>query len=122
MIADDRIAISIVSPLPQDEARQYYLMRTRVPASPTNTDLYAAMDRNAHKLWRQATLVPTMFEAGTDATAWRERGVPVYGIYPYPLNDDILRRMHGNDERIGVEALRQGGEWIYSTLLEVSRK
>jgi hypothetical protein len=30
--------------------------------------------------------------------------------------------MHGNDERIGVEAVKQGSEWIYNTLLEVARK
>ena len=58
-----------------------------------------------------------MFEAGTDATAWRERNIPVYGIYPYPLDDGILSRMHGNDERIGVHAIHQGTEWIYDTLL-----
>jgi acetylornithine deacetylase/succinyl-diaminopimelate desuccinylase-like protein len=50
------------------------------------------------------------------------RGVPVYGIYPYPLDDDILSRMHGNDERIGVQALHQGTDWIYNTLLKVARK
>ncbi|QOZ34858.1 M20/M25/M40 family metallo-hydrolase [Bradyrhizobium sp. CCBAU 53421] len=122
VIGDPGIEVSIVSSLSQQDAREAYLMRSRIPASPVNTELYAALDRNAKRVWKDAVLVPTMFEAGTDATAWRERNVPVYGIYPYPLDDDILSRMHGNDERIGVEAIRQGTEWVYNTLREVAKK
>ncbi|WGD49365.1 M20/M25/M40 family metallo-hydrolase [Bradyrhizobium sp. CB1650] len=122
VIEDPDIEVSIVTSMSQKEAKDYYLMRTSVPASPVNTVLYDALERSAKRLWTDAVLVPTMFEAGTDATAWRERNVPVYGIYPYPLDDDILSRMHGNDERIGVEAVKQGTEWIYRTLLEVAKK
>jgi len=122
VIGDPDIEVSIVTPLSQQQARDNYLMRTKIPASPVNTALYDALDRNAKRIWKDAILVPTMFEAGTDAIAWRERNVPVYGIYPYPLDDDILSRMHGNDERIGVEAIKQGSEWIYNTLLDVAKK
>ena len=31
-------------------------------------------------------MTPYLFQAGTDAGAWRSRGVPVYGIYPYGIN------------------------------------
>ena len=122
VIGDPDIEVSIVTSMSQKEARDYYLMRTGVPASPVNTVLYDALERNAKRLWKDVVLVPTMFEAGTDATAWRERNIPVYGIYPYPLDDDILSRMHGNDERIGVHAIHQGTEWIYDTLLEITKK
>lgn len=122
VIGDPGIEVSIVTALTQQDARDAYLMRSRIPASPVDTELYAALERNAKLTWKDAVLVPTMFEAGTDATAWRERGVPVYGIYPYPLDDDILGRMHGNDERIGVEAVKQGSEWIYNTLRDVAKK
>ncbi|MGY3482801.1 acetylornithine deacetylase/succinyl-diaminopimelate desuccinylase-like protein [Bradyrhizobium sp. USDA 4011] len=53
--------------------------------------------------------------------SWRERNVPVYGIYPYPLDDDLRSRRHGNDERIGVEAIKQGTEWVYNALREVAK-
>ena len=61
-------------------------------------------------------------QAGTDAGAWRARGVPVYGIYPYPITNDELRRMHGNDERVSVASLQQGTEMIYRTLVSVAGK
>jgi acetylornithine deacetylase/succinyl-diaminopimelate desuccinylase-like protein len=119
---DPQVSIEIVSPLGQEAARNYYLMRTGVAASPVSTDLYRALERNARRLWPQAQVIPALFEAGTDATAWRERGVPVYGIYPYPLNDEILLGMHGHDERIAVRSLHEGTDFVYGILLDVAKK
>jgi acetylornithine deacetylase/succinyl-diaminopimelate desuccinylase-like protein len=63
-----------------------------------------------------------LFQAGTDAGAWRSRGIPVYGIYPYPITPDELTRMHGNDERVSIKSLQQGTDLIYNTLLKVAAK
>ena len=67
-----------------------------------------------------AEVTPYLFQAGTDAPTWRSRGIPVYGIYPYPIDAEDLTRMHGNDERVSIESLRQGTEMIYRTLVEVA--
>jgi acetylornithine deacetylase/succinyl-diaminopimelate desuccinylase-like protein len=67
-------------------------------------------------------VTPYLFQAGTDATPWRNRGVPVYGIYPYPITAEELTRMHGNDERVSIESLRLGTEMIYGTLVDVAGK
>ena len=61
-------------------------------------------------------------QAGTDAMAWRSRGIPVYGIYPYPITADELTRMHGNDERVSVQSLEQGTQMIDKTLVEIAGK
>ena len=36
------------------------------------------------------------------------RGVPVYGIYPYPITADELTRMHGNDEKVSSSRCGRG--------------
>ncbi len=69
-----------------------------------------------------AEVTPYLFQAGTDAGAWRSRGVPVYGIYPYPIDADELTRMHGNDEKVSITSLEQGTEMIYRTLVDVAAK
>jgi acetylornithine deacetylase/succinyl-diaminopimelate desuccinylase-like protein len=46
----------------------------------------------------------------------------VYGIYPYPITADELTRMHGNDEKVSIESLRQGTEMIFNTLVQVAGK
>ena len=95
---------------------------SKTPPSSEDTDLYRALEREARVAFPGAEVTPYLFQAGTDAGAWRSRGVPVYGIYPYPIDADDLTRMHGNDERVSVESLRQGTEMIYRTLVAVAAR
>lgn len=88
--------------------------------SPQDTALYRALVAQAQRVFPGALVTPYLFQAGTDAAAWRSRGVPVYGIYPYPIDHEDLSRMHGNDERVSVASLGQGTELIYRTLVEVA--
>ena len=93
-----------------------------IPESPQDTALFTALAHQAHAAFPGAEVTPYLFQAGTDAGAWRTRGVPVYGIYPYPISNEDLSRMHGNDERVSVASLRQGTEMIFQTLVEVAGK
>jgi acetylornithine deacetylase/succinyl-diaminopimelate desuccinylase-like protein len=93
---------------------------TQTPPSSENTDLYRALAHAAHAQFPGAEVTPYLFQAGTDAGAWRSRGVPVYGIYPYPIDADELTRMHGNDEKVSIASLTQGTEMIFRTLVEVA--
>jgi acetylornithine deacetylase/succinyl-diaminopimelate desuccinylase-like protein len=94
------------------------------PSAPSSedTDLYRALEREARVEFPGAEVTPYLFQAGTDAGAWRSRGVPVYGIYPYPIDADELSRMHGNDEKVSIASLRQGTEMIYRTLMAVAAR
>jgi acetylornithine deacetylase/succinyl-diaminopimelate desuccinylase-like protein len=113
-LEDPEIEVS-VSPATSASASRY----TRVKPSSTDTPLFAALTHGAGKVWPNAPVTTYLFQAGTDAAPWRSRGVPVYGIYPYPITNDDLSRMHGNDERVSVKSLDQGTEMIYQALLEV---
>ncbi len=97
------------------------IARPTVPSS-QETDLYRALVREAKTEFPGAEVTPYLFQAGTDAGAWRSRNVPVYGIYPYPIDADELTRMHGNDEKVSVKSLQQGTAMIYRTLLSVAAK
>ncbi len=88
--------------------------------SSTDTELYRALERQARATFPGTEVTPYLFQAGTDAFAWRSRGIPVYGIYPYPITAEELTRMHGNDERVSIDALQQGTEMIYKTLVAVA--
>ncbi len=97
-------------------------MAARAGESPKMGALYDALVRQAKLTWPGARVTPCLFQAGTDANAWRSRGVPVYGIYPYPISAQDLERMHGNDERVAIESLVGGVKLITATLLEVAGK
>ena len=95
---------------------------SKTPPSSQETQLYRALVKESKSVYPEAAVTPYLFQAGTDSMAWRSRGVPVYGIYPYPIDAEDLSRMHGNDERVSIESLRTGTELIYRTLLDVAAK
>jgi len=90
--------------------------------SSEGTDLFRALEQAARRQFPGAEVTPYLFQAATDAGPWRSRGIPVYGIYPYPIDADDLSRMHGNDERVSVESLKQGTQMIYQTLVDVASR
>jgi len=92
----------------------------RIAPSPLDTPLYQALAAAARAQYPGAVVTPYLFQAGTDAAAWRGHGIPVYGIYPYPITADDLSRMHGNDERISAASLASGTAMIYRTLRAVA--
>lgn len=113
MIADSQVEVKLASPSAGPSP---------VKPSPEETALFRALAREARAEYPGAEVTQYLFQAGTDAGAWRSRGVPVYGIYPYAITAEDLTRMHGNDERVSIESLRQGTEMIYRTLVDVAAK
>jgi acetylornithine deacetylase/succinyl-diaminopimelate desuccinylase-like protein len=123
VVNDPRVEVSLPPANTPEGARmaEYVKLSARSKPSTTDTVLYRALADAAKAVW-SAPVTTYLFQAGTDAFAWRSRGIPVYGIYPYPISADDLTRMHGNDERVPVESLEQGTQVIYKTLLEVAAK
>ncbi|MFY9752597.1 MAG: M20/M25/M40 family metallo-hydrolase [Candidatus Acidiferrales bacterium] len=122
VIDDPRVDVSLPSGDNPEAARVKKLVEeaATLKSSSTNTDLYRALEAGAQSVWPGKPVTPYLFQAGTDAIAWRSRSVPVYGIYPYPMTAEDLTRMHGNDERVPIESLEQGTEMIYKTLVRVA--
>ena len=93
--------------------------KRRRPSAPTST---AALVRQARRSGPACAVTPALFEAGTDAVPWRERGIPVYGVYPYPIAHADLLRMHGNDERVPISGLEQGSPTCSTRVLARGRR
>jgi acetylornithine deacetylase/succinyl-diaminopimelate desuccinylase-like protein len=90
--------------------------------SSEETALYKSLEAQLKRQYPTALVTPYVFQAFTDAGAWRARNVPVYGIYPYAITGEDLRRMHGNDERVRTQSLVDGTELIYRVLVDVAGK
>lgn len=87
--------------------------RWATPPADTNTALFKGISQAAVKTYPGAIFTPALFEAGTSLGPWRDKGIPGYGVYPYVIDNDQLIGMHGNDERIFVEALATGTDFMY---------
>jgi acetylornithine deacetylase/succinyl-diaminopimelate desuccinylase-like protein len=100
----------------------YIRAANHMKPSTKDTDLFRALVKQSNVVFPGVPVTTYLFQAGTDAAAWRSRDIPVYGIYPYPISADDLTRMHGNDERVSIKSLEEGTDLIYKTLLQVAAK
>jgi acetylornithine deacetylase/succinyl-diaminopimelate desuccinylase-like protein len=91
------------------------------PPSPVSTDLFAAMETAAKVMAPQVVVIPFMSTGATDGAALRARGIPTYGILPFPLEMEDELRMHADNERVPVRAIAWGTEYIYRVLQGVAQ-
>jgi len=115
MLADRDLTVALATPEGTSEAE--YLDELdkswATPPADIDTPLYHAIAKAAAKTYPNAVFAPALFEAGTSLHPWREHDIPGYGVYPYVIDNDQLIAMHGNNEAIYVDALRQGTDFMY---------
>jgi acetylornithine deacetylase/succinyl-diaminopimelate desuccinylase-like protein len=113
-LSDRDIDVVLVTPEGTSEAELLDQLDTRwaTPPADLDTPLYRAISQAAVRTYPGAVFSPALFEAGTSLGPWRERGIPGYGVYPYVIDNDQLIGMHGNDERIFVDALAKGTDFM----------
>ncbi|AZS21802.1 M20/M25/M40 family metallo-hydrolase [Caulobacter sp. FWC26] len=120
VIANPKVEIEIISARPKAEIAAYFDKRSKIAPSNLNTALFKALEDSAQATWPGVSVLPTLLVASTDATPWRERGVPVYGIGALPADPDSASRIHGDDERAGIADLRQGEAFVFGILKRVT--
>jgi acetylornithine deacetylase/succinyl-diaminopimelate desuccinylase-like protein len=90
--------------------------------SSTDTEMFRAITAVARARHPDA-LVTTMMLAGfTDSHYFRRMGIASYGLGPFPLTQTDSRGVHGNDERVSIEALRFGVRFYYDVVSRVAAK
>lgn len=78
--------------------------------------------REAVQAMEPGALITTPMSAGfTDSYYYRALGIGAYGVSPFRLSEADARTVHGNDERVTVENLRFGVEFMYRIVERVAR-
>jgi len=88
------------------------------PSSSLDSDLYKTIKGVVSQQFPGAAFVPFMSPGATDSWPLRMRNVQAYGVFPFPLNDDDSLRMHADDERIPLDSLGKGVEFLYNIVNE----
>ena len=109
-IADPRVEVSFAR-APQE---------TPGP-SPADAPLLSAIRRVSATMAPGAPVVPYMSPGGTDSQVLRARGIVAYGLLPFPIQEEDLRTMHANDEKIALDAFAFGNEMLYRIVVEAAR-
>jgi acetylornithine deacetylase/succinyl-diaminopimelate desuccinylase-like protein len=85
-------------------------------SSDAGSPFVAAVRRLAASHLGGAPVVPSVIPGFTDSHYFRERGVASYGFVPVILDEADERTVHGVDERVAVENLRDGIERLVALL------
>jgi acetylornithine deacetylase/succinyl-diaminopimelate desuccinylase-like protein len=80
------------------------------PDSSLENDFYATVARVATREFGGAPTLPFQSTWATDSSTLRLHNVQAYGLVPFPLTDEELKRMHGDDERISIASFAKGVE------------
>jgi len=78
------------------------------PDSSLESDFYQAIVKASAEEFAGAPVVPFQSTWATDSAQLRLHNVQSYGLVPFPLTDDDIKRMHGHDERIPAAAFAKG--------------
>ena len=76
--------------------------------SPTDTELYQAIEEVTAERHPGSRVMPSVASGFTDSHFTRDLGIPSYGFDPIIVPEAEFSRIHGNDERINVEAFKRG--------------
>jgi acetylornithine deacetylase/succinyl-diaminopimelate desuccinylase-like protein len=121
VIADESIEIALEPDADHVGARA---RRARVlgdgdaptPDSPTDHELFRALEAELAREFPDSITVPLQSTGGTDSKWFRARGVPAYGFLPALLDDELIASLHGLDERIPTAELERALRVTYRVL------
>jgi acetylornithine deacetylase/succinyl-diaminopimelate desuccinylase-like protein len=88
--------------------------------SPIDTELFEIIKGTIEDYYPQHIVVPTYFPGATDLRHFRARGVLCYGIEPFIINDTEMATIHGKNERIHLDNIRNGTRIMFELLNRIA--
>ena len=108
VIQDESITVDVILNFPPSESK-------------IDTPLHASIERAVKQLYPAAGLIGAVGTGFTDSHFFREKGITSYGFGPFAMKPDDLLRVHGNDERIPVNAFTGGVRLMWELIYDFSR-
>lgn len=87
--------------------------------SPADTPMYAAIESVMSEAVPGCVVAPYLLPATTDSRFFRAHGIKAYGFDPVLTPPELAQTIHGKDERIAVESVRQGVERLFYVVKRV---
>ncbi|MBS7620929.1 M20/M25/M40 family metallo-hydrolase [Candidatus Bathyarchaeota archaeon] len=102
------------------EKLEFEIIQANEPSeSPLDTPLYGLMVETLKEFEPNCTVAPILLTGGTDSRFFRKLGAACYGFQPALSDlpyDEILKMVHGIDERISIKNLVFGTSVLYNVV------
>ena len=103
------IFVDEIRELIRDTGVEISVIMAFTPAvSSTNTLLYRAIEEVTSERHPGSRVMPSVASGFTDSHFTRDLGIASYGFDPIVVSGAEFTRIHGNDERVSVEAFKRG--------------
>ena len=99
---------------PKVEIEEVY--RSETVSSPVQTELFSILGDVIRERIEKALVLPSISPGFTDSRIFRQRGVVAYGLIPVLLEPVEAATIHGHNERISIENLRLGTQFLFETV------
>ncbi len=77
------------------------------PVSPVKSPVYQSLARTVRQVFPEAVVAPYLMTGASDSRYYTAICSNVYRFSPYHMDSDLLKTIHGTDERIPVEGLER---------------
>lgn len=88
------------------------------PPSSLESDFYATITKVAAQEFSGVPVLPFQSTGATDSAQLRLHNVQSYGLLPFPLAEEDLKRMHGEDERLPLASFTKGVDVLAKLVAE----
>jgi acetylornithine deacetylase/succinyl-diaminopimelate desuccinylase-like protein len=102
IVADPQISVTTIEP-----------SDPMVRPPPLTAEIMKPIEQVTHQIYPGIEVVPVLQAAGTDAIYTAEAGIPTYGVSGMFIDPD-LSNIHGLNERIRVQSLYDGRDFLYA--------
>ncbi len=92
--------------------------RYPAPPAPVDSELFETIRQVSKQFFPEAAVLPLLSPGATDSAPLRLRNVQAYGLLPFPLTEEDLVRIHGENERIPLDAFRTGLRYLHRVVAE----
>ena len=92
------------------------------PPSPLLPELFEPVTRITHEMFGNIPVIPLMGTGATDSRYFRQINIPAFGVSGLFSDPTVDARAHGRDERMRVQSLFEGQEFLYRLTKAVSQK
>jgi acetylornithine deacetylase/succinyl-diaminopimelate desuccinylase-like protein len=90
--------------------------------TPPETSLYNNLEAAIRRRHADATVKPILIPYGTDSNAFRPRGAKSYGIFPAIIPAAVVAEMHGDAERVPLDAVHEAIQVFFETLRDTLKQ
>ena len=84
--------------------------------TPVDTPLYRSLEAAIRRRHPDAAVKPILIPYGTDSNAFRPRGAKSYGVFPAIIPAAVVAEMHGDAERVPLDAVREAIQVFFEAL------